>query len=120
MRKLLSNNHADMNMIISAVIMAIMFAIGIIVVFNVIGGISGSLTELDGELAEAVGLSAGVGTDLNGTSSDWEQYNATTVASNATSDLTSNVETFFTVGPIALIVVAAVGILSYVMLLRRR
>ena len=118
MRKLLSNNHADMNMIISAVIMAIMFAIGIIVVFNVIGGISGDLATLDGELAEAKGWIPGQ--DDSGVDEAWENYNSSSIASNATADLTSNVETFFTVGPIALIVVAAVGILSYVMLLRRR
>jgi len=82
-----------MNMILSAIVMAIVFAIGIIIVFNVIASVD--TTTIDA--------------DLTGTP-----------AANATDDLLSNVETFYTVGPIALIVVAAVGILSYVLLLRRR
>jgi len=92
MRKFLKNHEADMNMILSAIIMAIVFAVGIIIVFNVIAGVD----------------STSIDADLTGTP-----------AANATDDLLSNVETFYTVGPIALIVVAAVGILSYILLLRR-
>lgn len=105
MRKLQDNKHADMNIILSAVVMAIMFAIGIVVVFNVIGSIGADLSSLDDDLENARA-------DGNTTSGE--------PATNATKDLTDNIETFFTVGPIILIVVAAVGILSYVLLLRRQ
>ena len=92
MRKFLKNHEADMNMILSAIIMAIVFAVGIIIVFNVVGSLD--TTNIDA--------------DLTGTP-----------AANATESLLDNVGVFYTVGPIALIVVAAVGILSYILLLRR-
>ena len=93
LRKFLKNHEADLNMIMAAIVMAIVFAIGIIIVYNVLGSVD--TTTID----------AG----LTGTPS-----------ANATNDLITNVNTFYTVGPIALIVVAAVGILSYVLVLRRR
>ena len=82
-----------MNLILTAIVMAIVFGVGILIVFNVIASIDTS--EIDD--------------DFSGTP-----------AMNSSVDLLTNVETFYTVGPIALIVVAAVGILSYVLLLRRR
>ena len=88
-------------MILSAIVMAIVFAIGIIIVYNIIGGLD--LTTIDDNLADNMG----------------ENTSLYTPAANATNDLVTNVNTFYTVGPIALIVVAAVGILSYVLLLRR-
>ena len=119
MRKLWKNKNADMNMILSAVIMAIVFAIGIVIVFSVFGGISGNLDTLDGDLATAKGLGRDT-SDVTGVNEAWENYNASTIATNASDDVLGNVETFYTVGPIALIVVAAVGILSYILLLRRK
>lgn len=91
-------------MILTAIVMGIAFAIGLIVVFNVLGAVSSDLSTLDDDLENA---RAG-GNTTSGKP-----------ATNATEDLQTNVETFFTVGPIVLIVVAAVGILSYIMLLRR-
>ena len=91
-----------MNMILTAIIMAITFVIGIIVIFNVYQSLD--VTDIDADLSSNLGHN---GTDFQDTA-------------NATEDLLTNTETFFTVGPIALIVVAAVGILSYVLLLRRR
>ena len=79
-------------MILAAVVMAIVFSIGLVIVFNVIG-------SLDTTTVDA---------GLTGQPSK-----------NATSSLVNNTNTFFTVGPIAIIVVAAVGILSYVLMLRR-
>ena len=73
--------------------MAIVFGVGILIVYNVIASIDAS----------------GIDADFSGTP-----------AQNSSIDLLDNVNTFYTVGPIALIVVAAVGILSYVLLLRRR
>lgn len=92
MRKLLKNKNADLGMIMSAITMAILFSIGIVIIFNVIASV------------DSTTIDAG----LTGTPS-----------ANATDDLLTNVGTFYTVGPIALIVVAAVAILSYVLLLRR-
>ena len=80
-------------MILAAVVMAIVFSIGIIIVFNV-------LASLDTTTIDA---------SISGHPS-----------ANATGNLVNNTETFYTVGPIAIIVVAAVGILSYVLLLRKR
>jgi len=82
-----------MNMILAAIVMAIALAIGIIIVFNVIAAVD--TTTID------AGLTG-------------------TPAANATDDLLTNTETFYTVAPIAMIVVAAVGILGYVLLLRKR
>jgi len=73
--------------------MAIVFSIGIIIVFNVVATVDSTTIDAN----------------LDGTPS-----------ANATDDLLDNLSTFYTVGPIALIVVAAVGILGYVLLLRRR
>ena len=92
MRQFWKNTHGDMNMILAAIVMAIALAIGIIIVFNVIAAVDS--TTID------AGLTG-------------------TPAANATNDLLTNTETFNTVAPIALIVVAAVGILGYVLLLRR-
>jgi len=93
MRPLIKNKKADMNMILTAIVMAIVFSIGIIIVFNVVATVDSTTIDAN----------------LDGTPS-----------ANATDDLLDNLSTFYTVGPIALIVVAAVGILGYVLLLRRR
>jgi len=117
MRKLLKNNHGDMDMIVLATIMAITFAIGIVVVYNVYGALDTG--TIDDAIKEARGYAypADGTSDYNNTQAQW---NNTVEAGNASLDLLSNTQTFFTVAPIVLIVVAAVGILGYVMLLRRR
>lgn len=104
MRKFFKNNHADMDMILTAVIMAILFAISIIIVFNVHSALSDDLSTLDAGLETARGDPAGT----------------STAATNASNSILTNIETFYTIGPILLIVVAAVGILGYVLLLRRK
>jgi len=103
MRKLLELNSADMNMILTAIVMAIVFAISIIIVFNIHAATSADLDSLDSSLDTAMGNPAGSATPVT----------------NSSDNLLENVNTFYTIGPIALIVVAAVGILSYVLLLRR-
>ena len=107
MRKLWNNNHADLGMIMTSIIMAIGFAMALLVIFSILGGLSPG--DVDGKVAEAIGYRSGT-----------DSYNGTTPVTNATGDLQTNVETFFTVGPIALIVIAAIGILGYVLLLRRK
>ena len=101
MRKLLSSNKGQTDIILAAIVMGIVFAIGIVIVFNVIGGLD--LTTIDDNLADSMG----------------ENSSLYSPAANATESLTDNISVFYTIGPIALIVVAAVGILSYVLLLRR-
>ena len=93
MRKILKNKEGDMNMVLTAVVVAITLAIGIIITFNVLAAVD--TTTIDAS--------------LDGTP-----------AANASGDLQTNVETFYTVAPIILIVLAAVGILGYVLLLKRR
>ena len=99
LRTIFYNEDGDMNMILAAIVMAIVFAIGIIITYNVLASVD--VTTIDSNLQTAL--------------SD----TAATPCDNATEDLLTNLNTFYTVGPIALIVVAAVGILSYVLLLRR-
>lgn len=93
LKKLVSNKEADVNMILAAVIMAIALAVSVLIVYNVIGSVD--TTTID------AGLTG-------------------TPATNATYALVNNTDTFYTVAPIALIVVAAIGILGYVLLLRRQ
>ena len=96
MKKLLNNNHADLNMVLTAIVIAITLAIGLIITFNVLAALD--TTTVDASFGDA----------------------NETPAANATTDLQTNIETFYTVAPIILIVLAAVGILGYVLLLKRR
>ena len=105
MRQFLKNRDADVNMILTAVVMAIVFAISLAVVYSVIGGIS--LTTIDTNYNTAMGYTGG-------------QLAACTNAANASDNLLTNLDTFYTLGPIAIVVVAAVGIIGYVMLIGRK
>jgi len=96
MRSLLHNKNADVDMILTAVVMGIVFAVSIAIIYSVLGGID--YTTID----------AGLG----GTNQ--------TPALNASGNLQTNLNTFYTLGPIAIVVVAAVGIISYVLLIRRK
>jgi hypothetical protein len=92
MRKL-SNNHGDVNIVLMAVVAAIVIAISIPIVFSVLSGIN--LTDVDGNFG-------GVNE---------------TPASNATENLVGNLETFYSISPIYIVVLAAVGIISAVMMI---
>jgi len=93
MRQFWNNHEADVNMILTAVVMGIVFAISIAIIYSVLGGID--YTTID------AGLTG-------------------TPAANASTSLQTNLATFYTLGPIAIVVVAAVGIISYVLLIRAR
>jgi heme/copper-type cytochrome/quinol oxidase subunit 2 len=97
MRNFLRNKHGDMNMVLTAVVLAITLAISIVIVWNVMGSID--TTSVDAALRKI---------DPN-----------TNVSRNATESISENLEIFYTISPIILIVVAAVAILGYVLLLRR-
>ena len=62
MRKLLSNHHADMEMILTAIVLGIVIAIGIIIVFNVHGSITADLSTIDTALDTARGESGAADT----------------------------------------------------------
>ena len=103
MRKLLKHNHADINMVLTAVVMAIVFAISIVIVYSIFGGLD--LSSVDADI------------DTRG---DWGSGLNQTPAANATENVLSNLAVFYTIGPIAIIVVAAVGIIGYILLIRGR
>jgi len=91
LRKL--DDNANVDMILTAIIAGVMFAIAIPIIYSVLGGIN--YTTVDAALAG-------------------------TPAANASQNLLTNLNTFFTIGPIYLVVVAAVGIIAAVLLLRGR
>jgi len=90
MRSLNKNDHGNVQMIIMAVVAGVVLAVAIPIIFSVVGGIN--TTTIDANLQG-------------------------TPATNASSSLTSNVGTFFTISPIYLVVLAAVGIISAVMMI---
>lgn len=96
LRSLASNTFADINMILTAVIAAIVFAISIAIVYAVLGGISYSTYDAN----------------LGATN-----Y---TPATNASNSLLTNLGTFYQLGPIYIVVVAAVGIIAAVLMIRGR
>ena len=87
------NDLADVNMILTAVVAAIVFAISIAIVYAVLGGIS--YTTYDAALSG-------------------------TPAANASNNLIANLNTFYNLGPIYIVVVAAVGIIAAVLMVRGR
>jgi len=93
LRKLKENKAGNVDMILTAVIAGVMFAIAIPIIYSVVGGVD--YTTVDSGLTG-------------------------TPALNASDSLLTNVATFFTIGPIYLVVVAAVGIIAAVLMLRAR
>lgn len=93
LRKFKENKAGNVDMILTAVIAGVMFAIAIPIIYSVVGGVD--YTTVD------AGLTG-------------------TPARNASDSLLTNVATFFTIGPIYLVVVAAVGIIAAVLMLRTR
>jgi len=94
LREFVKNRDADVNMILTAVVMAIVFAISITIIYSVLAGVDYS--TIDGNFGTA----------------------AQTPSVNATENLVSNLNTFYTLGPIAIIIVASVGIIGYIMIIR--
>jgi len=88
MRKL--NEKGSVDIILMAVVAAIVIAISLIIVYSVVGGLD--TTTIDA--------------DLSGTPS-----------LNATDNLLSNLETFYTISPIYIVVLAAVGIIGAIMMI---
>ena len=80
-------------MILTAVVAAIVFAVSIAIVYAVLGGIS--YTAYDASLTG-------------------------TPAANASNNLLTNLNTFYNLGPIYIVVIAAVGIIAAVLMVRGR
>ena len=93
LRSLMKDDFANIDMILTAVIAGIVFAISIAIIYSVLGGID--YTTID------AGLTG-------------------TPAGNASDALQTNLATFYTLGPIYIVVIAAVGIIAAVMLIRGR
>ena len=96
LRSLVENKIANIDMILTAVIAAIVFAISIAIVYAVLGGID--YTTYDAAFG-----------DVN-----------STPAANASDSLQTNLATFYNLGPIYIVVIAAVGIIAAVLMVRGR
>ena len=94
------DDHANIEMITMGIVAAVMFAIAIPIVFNVIGSLS--ITTVDTTLRTAMSETAGF-----------------KPAANATNNLLTQTNSFFSIGPIYLVVVVAVGIIAAILVLRR-
>lgn len=105
------DDNANIDIILTAVIAGVVFAVAIPIIFGVFGGLN--LTTIDQNIAVNIYGGAGSGDAMNA-------YNNSTAASNASALVLANVVTFFTIGPIYLVVIAAVGIITAILMLRRR
>jgi len=101
MKKLISDNNADVKMIGAVVGILITLIIAVLVFYSVASGVGSDLTTLDTNSAAATNKGADA------------QAN-TTYVTNATNDALDQAATFFQIAPIIAIVVVAVVILGYV------
>jgi len=101
MRRLNDNSNGNVQIIIMAIVAAIVLAVSIPIVFSVLSGIN--YTTID----------AVWNTDVVG----WAGTNGSMPARNASNALTTNLGTFYTISPIYLVVLAAVGIISAIMMI---
>ena len=108
---------ANIEMITMGIIAAVMFAIAIPIIFNVAGSLD--LTTIDTKLKENVygqTYPADGGTAANASQA---AYNVTLPSANATDNVLTQINSFFAIGPIYLVVVVAVGIIAAILVLRR-
>ena len=99
LRKIKTDEKANVDMILTAVIAGVMFVIAVPIIYSVLSGVD--YISIDAQ--------------LNGSGTT-----TATSASNASRNLLGNLETFFSIGPIYIVVVAAVGIIGAILLLRGR
>ena len=107
------DDKANMQLIMMAVIAAVLLVVSLVVIFSVLGGID--YEGLDTDYKTGLGLQA-----VNDNDADNATWNATRPAGNASDTLVANVETFYTISPIYLVVLAAVGIISAIMMIMIR
>ncbi len=114
MRRLISNNKAEIDMILGAVVVMITLAITIVIAWNVVGSI-----DTDG-LEDTIRQNVHGLQEVNDNDAANATWNATLTVGNSTASITDNMETYYTIAPIMLIVMAAVGILGYILLLKKQ
>jgi cell division protein FtsL len=102
LRKLRSQEAGNVQLILMAVVAAIVLAISIVIVYAVLGGIN------------YVSVDTALGGSYNATSGVWTGPHP---ATNASAALQSNLATFYSVSPIYIVVLAAVGIISAIMMI---
>ena len=106
MKCLLGDKLANVDMILTAVVAAIVFAISIAIIYAVLGGLDYYAYDINFG-------SQGLGNYAN-------QVNGSTPALNASNNLMTNMNTFYNLGPIYIVVIAAVGIIAAVLMVRGR
>lgn len=101
----IKDETANIDMILTAVIAGIVFAISIAIIYAVLAGID--YATYDANFYTGTAGTAGYNTNI-------------TPATNASNSLQTNLATFYTLGPIYIVVIAAVGIIAAVLLIRGR
>ena len=96
LRNIMEDKAGNVDMVIMAVVAAVVFAISIAIVYAVLGGID--YTAYDA----AIGATN------------------VTPAANASDNLITNLNTFYQIGPIYIIVIAAVAIIGAILVLRTK
>ena len=114
MRLFRSNKNGNTDMITMAITAAIMFGIAIILIYSTISG-TDLKTAQDNINKDIYGRVPGMGTNAS-----YEAYNVSTPVKNSTNSLLTQVNSFFAIGPIYLIVIVAVGIISALLYLRQQ
>ncbi|NIQ88073.1 MAG: hypothetical protein GWN93_02880 [Deltaproteobacteria bacterium] len=114
MRRLIRDGNADLNMILGAVSVVVMLAISLVIAYNVVGAI-----DTDG-LEDTIRQNVHGLQEVNDNDAANTTWNNTLTVGNCTTDLTDNMETYYQVAPIVLIVMAAVGILGYILMLKKQ
>ena len=101
MHKLFTNKEGNVNLILTAVVAAVVISVSIIIIFSIAGGFTYS--TIDTSVQTAMGHNTSTST--------------ATPATNASGALNTNLETFYTVSPIYIVVLAAVGIIAAIMMI---
>ena len=113
MRLFRSNKNGNTDMITMAITAAILFGVGIILVFSTLSSVD-IKTSQDNINKDIYGRVPG------GTNDSWTAYNVSTPVKNATNNLITQTNSFFSIGPIYLVVIVAVGIISALLYLRQK
>ena len=107
------NRQGNIEMITMGIVAAVTFAIAIPIIFNVVGAIP--ISTIDTNIkTNVLGLQA-----VNPTDAQNATWNATIPCGNATGNLLTQINSFFSIGPIYLVVVIAVGIIAAILVIRK-
>jgi len=118
MKKLLKNNHADISAVTTSVAIIVMIVISIVIVYNIATSLN--MGNVDDTIAEQIYGYSQTNWDAGGSNASRAAHNATMPGANATDEVLSHSETFYTLAPLIVIVLIAVVILGYVMGLVRK